>query len=80
MVISGFPSRAPSSNPVELSVCELDNRLEELQGKYSQEVDERKRLETELKVLQVKVSTTDDICSLLSFVRCAVCTMLQPSL
>ena len=40
-------------------VCELDNRLEELQGKYHQEMDERKRLETELKVLQVKVSTTD---------------------
>lgn len=34
----------------------LDNRLEELQEKYNQEVEERKRLETELKVMQVKVS------------------------
>lgn len=34
-----------------------DNRLEDLQEKYSQELEERKRLETELKVLQVKVST-----------------------
>lgn len=37
-------------------LCSIDNRLEELQEKYSQEVEERKRLETELKVLQVKVS------------------------
>lgn len=42
----------------------IDNRLEELQEKYSQEVEERKRLETELKVLQVKVST------LLIFIIC----------
>lgn len=34
----------------------IDNRLEELQEKYNQEVEERKRLESELKVLQVKVS------------------------
>lgn len=34
-----------------------DNRLEELQEKYNQEAEERKRLETELKILQVKVST-----------------------
>lgn len=34
----------------------VDNRLEELQKKYYQEVEERKKLETELKVLQVKVS------------------------
>lgn len=34
----------------------IDNRLEELQKKYNQEVEERKKLETELKVLQVKVS------------------------
>lgn len=34
----------------------IDNRLEELQEKYNQEYEERKRLETELKVLQVKVS------------------------
>lgn len=34
-----------------------DNRLQELQEKYNQEVEERKRLETELKILQVKVST-----------------------
>lgn len=34
----------------------IDNRLEELQEKYNQEFEERKRLETELKVLQVKVS------------------------
>lgn len=34
-----------------------DNKLEELQEKYSLEVEERKRLETELKVLQVKVRT-----------------------
>lgn len=33
----------------------IDNRLEELQEKYNQEFEERKRLETELKVLQVKV-------------------------
>ncbi|XP_063040363.1 centromere protein F isoform X2 [Engraulis encrasicolus] len=32
-----------------------DSKLEELQGKYSQEVEERKRLEAELKVLQVKL-------------------------
>ncbi|XP_039467685.1 centromere protein F-like [Oreochromis aureus] len=32
-----------------------DNRLEELQEKYNQEVEERKRLESELKVLQVKL-------------------------
>lgn len=37
-------------------LCILDNKLEELQEKYNQEVEERKRLETELKVLQVKVS------------------------
>lgn len=42
---------------VYLYLCSIDNRLEELQEKYSQEVEERKRLETELKVLQVKVST-----------------------
>lgn len=36
----------------------IDNRLDELQEKYNQEVEERKRLETELKVLQVKVSKT----------------------
>lgn len=40
----------------KLHLCAADNRLEELQEKYSQEVEERKRLETELKVLQVKVS------------------------
>lgn len=33
-----------------------DNKLEELQEKYNLEVEERKRLETELRVLQVKVS------------------------
>lgn len=36
----------------------IDNRLDELQEKYNQEVEERKRLETELKGLQVKVSKT----------------------
>lgn len=35
----------------------IESRLEELQEKYSQEVEERKRLEAELKVLQVKVSS-----------------------
>lgn len=35
----------------------IDNRLDELQEKYNQEVEGRKRLETELKVLQVKVRT-----------------------
>lgn len=34
----------------------IDDRLEELKEKYNQEVEERKRLETELKLLQVKVS------------------------
>lgn len=34
----------------------IGDRLEELQKKYNQEVEERKKLETELKVLQVKVS------------------------
>lgn len=42
---------------VTLGFCLPDNRLEELQEKYSQEVEERKRLETELKILQVKVRT-----------------------
>lgn len=37
--------------------CFTDNRLEDLQEKYSQEVEERRRLESELKLLQVKVST-----------------------
>lgn len=45
------------SASVTLGFYLLDNRLEELQEKYSQEVEERKRLETELKVLQVKVRT-----------------------
>lgn len=44
------------SDSGRLYLCSLDNRLDELQEKYSQEVEERKRLETELKVLQVKVS------------------------
>ena len=35
-----------------------ESRLEDLQEKYSHEVEERKRLETELKVLKVKVSST----------------------
>uniref|UniRef100_A0A8C4ZIH5 Centromere protein F n=1 Tax=Gadus morhua TaxID=8049 RepID=A0A8C4ZIH5_GADMO len=48
--LKSFP--APSATPGHR---QQDNRLEELQGKYSQEVDERKRLETELKVLQVKM-------------------------
>ncbi|CAL8403773.1 unnamed protein product [Boreogadus saida] len=48
--LKSFP--APSATP---GYRQQDNRLEELQGKYSQEVDERKRLETELKVLQVKM-------------------------
>lgn len=43
-------------------MCFIDNRLEELQEKYNQEVEERKRLETELKVLQVKVSIFFLIC------------------
>lgn len=34
----------------------IDNRLEDLKEKYNLEVKERKKLETELKVLQVKVS------------------------
>ncbi|CAL9701706.1 unnamed protein product [Knipowitschia caucasica] len=32
-----------------------DNRLEDLQEKYSQEVQERKKLENELKILQIKL-------------------------
>lgn len=44
-----FPTPAP------VSAYKQDNKLEELQEKYSQEVEERKRLETELKVLQVKL-------------------------
>ncbi|XP_061881910.1 centromere protein F isoform X2 [Entelurus aequoreus] len=32
-----------------------DNRLEDLQDKYNQEVEERKRLDSELKILQVKL-------------------------
>ena len=47
-----------------LYLCSIDNRLEELQEKYSQEVEERKRLEAELKVLQVKVGT------ILIFIMC----------
>uniref|UniRef100_A0A3Q0RL32 Centromere protein F n=1 Tax=Amphilophus citrinellus TaxID=61819 RepID=A0A3Q0RL32_AMPCI len=39
----------------KLCLAFIDNRLEELQEKYSQEVEERKRLETELRVLQVKL-------------------------
>lgn len=38
-------------------MCATDNRLEDLQDKYNHEVEERKRMETELKVLQVKVGT-----------------------
>lgn len=53
-----------------------DNRLEELQEKYSQEVEERKRLETELKILQVKVRTFScfsAICSLRLFKHYTLC-------
>ncbi|KAG7251002.1 hypothetical protein CRUP_034491, partial [Coryphaenoides rupestris] len=43
---------APSTTP---AYRHQDNRLEDLQEKYNHEVEERKRLETELKVLQVKM-------------------------
>lgn len=46
-----------------------DNRREELQEKYNQEVEKRKSLETELKILQVKVSTFSvTYCSPFAFV------------
>lgn len=47
--------RSVSAPYMVLILSLIDNRLEEFQEKYNQEFEERKRLETELKVLQVKV-------------------------
>lgn len=54
----------------------IDNRLEELQEKYNQEFEERRRLETELKVLQVKVSYITFIahCSSLQVIKSSCCS------
>lgn len=54
----------------------IDNRLEELQEKYNQEFEERRRLETELKVLQVKVSYITFIahCSSLQVIKLSCCS------
>ena len=39
----------------------LDSRLEDLQERYNHELEERKRLEAELKIMQVKVRETHNI-------------------
>lgn len=54
-------------------LCCSDNRLEELQEKYNQEVEERKRLETELKVLQVKVSKLNNLLFFCVVFLCGTC-------
>ena len=40
-----------------LPLSPLDSRLEDLQERYNHELEERKRLEAELKIMQVKVSS-----------------------
>ncbi|XP_067845018.1 centromere protein F [Heptranchias perlo] len=54
-------SRTPQRNlsgsmtPNQNIADKLDSKLEELQEKYSKEVEERRRLETELKIIQAKL-------------------------
>ena len=40
-----------------LPLSPLDSRLEDLPERYNHELEERKRLEAELKIMQVKVSS-----------------------
>ncbi|XP_028825308.1 centromere protein F-like [Denticeps clupeoides] len=70
------PQKTTAAPPTP-SYRQHDLRLEELQEKYSREFEERKRLETELKVLQVKVLNQSSV-SYKDIARQQACSSIFP--